>query len=400
MPRRPRLALVVSLLVPLSLIQVGATCGLLVDATPVVAGLTSPIYVTAPVGDPRLFIVQRGGLVRIANPDTGVIQASPFLDIRSRISTAGEGGLLSIAFPPDFASTGRFYAYFIEAGTLDSVLARFTLTNPAGSVASPGTEQVILRVDQPAATNHKGGTIAFSPIDRYLYLALGDGGSSRSTAQDGSSLLGKMLRLNVSGAGAGYTIPATNPFVRNAAIRDEIWALGFRNPFRFGFDRETGMLWIADVGEDAWEEVNVELPGMGGRNYGWPVHEGRACLDNAHPAGPCENPNTPVRFAFPVDQYGHDAGCSITGGRPYRGAGRTWQGVYFFADFCSERFYGRLTNGMRVELTQNFLANGVTFNGISAIAEDGFGELYVANLNSGLIHRLELGGNGTAAAEE
>ena len=389
---RLRLASFAWLLVPIGLTQVGAACDGLLEATPVVTGLTAPIYVAAPEGDPRLFVVERAGRIRIANPVTGAIQATPFLDIRTRVGTAGEGGLLGVAFDPDFADTGRFYAYFIEIGTLDSVVSRFTLADPAAPTANPGTEQVILRVDQPDATNHKGGTIAFSPVDGYLYLALGDGGSSSNTAQDGSTLLGKMMRLDVSGSGAGYAIPPDNPFVSNAAIRDEIWALGFRNPFRFGFDRETGDLWIADVGESTNEEVDFEPAGAGGRNYGWPVHEGLRCNNNSHPAGPCENPNAPVRFTFPVDQYDHSAGCSITGGQPYRGAGPRWQGVYFFADFCSERFYGLLVGGMRIELTDTFAAAGTTFNGITAIAEDGFGELYVVNLNSGVIHHLDLGG--------
>jgi glucose/arabinose dehydrogenase len=295
-----------------------------------------------------------------------------------------------MAFDPAFTTNGRFYAYFIETGTLDSVVARYTLPTPTGQVASPGTEQVILRVDQPAATNHKGGTIAFSPIDNFLYVALGDGGSDRNTAQNGNSLLGKMLRLNVSGAGAGYTIPASNPFVSNPSIRDEIWALGFRNPFRFSFDRTNGTLWIADVGEGTIEEINREGAGAGGRNYGWPVHEGTTCFNSGAPGGPCENPNAPVRFTFPVSQYTHDFGCSVTGGTAYRGAG-PWKNVYFFADFCTERFFGLLPDLRRVEFTQTLQAQGAVFNGITAIGEDGFGEIYIANLGSGVVHYLDLG---------
>ena len=379
------------LLVPLAFASLGAKCGgWMIDAVPAVTGLSAPIFVAAPRGDARLFIVERAGLIRIANPETGVIQSSPFLDIRSRISTAGEGGLLSVAFDPNFTANGRFYTYFIEVGTLDSVVARYTLPTPTASVASPGTEQVILRVDQPAATNHKGGTVAFSPIDRFLYVALGDGGSAAETAQNGSSLLGKMLRLNVSGSGAGYTIPTSNPFRSNPNVRDEIWSLGFRNPFRFSFDRQTGMLWIADVGESAIEEVNREPAGAGGRNYGWPVHEGRNCLNNGATGGPCENPSAPVRFTFPVTQYTHADGCSVTGGSAYRGAGR-WQEVYFFADFCSEKFFGLQPNLTRSDLTGALTAQGVVFSGIVAIGEDGFGELYVANLNTGVVHYLDLG---------
>jgi glucose/arabinose dehydrogenase len=392
MRQRFRTAWFAWLLAPIALAQVAASCdGLLVTATPVVTGLTSPIYVAAPEGDPRLFIVERAGRIRVANPDTGVIQTTAYLDIRSRVSTAGEGGLLSVAFDPNFASNGRLYVYFIEAGSLDSLVARFTAASAAATTVAATTEQEILRVDQPSATNHKGGTVAFSPVDGFLYLALGDGGSSSDTAQQGNTLLGKMLRLDVSGAGTGYAIPPSNPYVSNASIRDEIWAFGFRNPFRFGFDALTGAIWIADVGQNALEEVNFEPAGASGRNYGWPVHEGLSCFNNSHPAGPCENPNAPVRFTFPVDQYGHDAGCSITGGTPYRGASSRFQGAYFFADYCSDRFYVRLANGMRVELTEALAQNGVVFNGASAISADGFGELYVANLNNGVIHHLELG---------
>jgi glucose/arabinose dehydrogenase len=391
MSARPRFRKLAWLLVPLAITQMGVNCGgRMVDAIPVVTELTAPGFVTAPRNDPRLFIVELTGLVRIADPATGAINATPFLDLRSRISTDGEGGLLGMAFDPGFATNGRFYTYFIEATSLDSVVARYTLPTPTAQVASPGTEQVILRVDQPATQNHKGGTVAFSPIDGFLYVALGDGGNDAGTAQNGDSLLGKMLRLDVAGASAGYTIPASNPFVSNPDIRDEIWALGFRNPFRFSFDRTNGTIWIADVGQSNLEEVNREPAGAGGRNYGWPVHEGTNCYISQAPGGPCEDPTAPVKFTFPVAQYGHDAGCSITGGTAYRGAG-PWQNLYFFADFCSNRFYGLLPDDQVVELTATLAAQGAVFDGITAISEDGFGEIYIANLNSGVIHYLDLG---------
>jgi glucose/arabinose dehydrogenase len=391
MSARPRFRTLAWLLVPLAIAQMGVNCGgRMIDAIPVVTVLEAPVFVTAPRNDRRLFIVELTGLIRIANPLNGAINTTPFLDVRSRISTEGEGGLLSMAFDPNFATNGRFYTYFIEAGTLDSVVARYTLPQPTAQVASPGTEQVILRVDQPATNLHKGGTIAFSPIDRFLYIALGDGGNDAGTAQNGSLLLGKMLRLNVSGAGAGYTIPATNPFVSNPSIRDEIWALGFRNPFRFSFDRTNGTIWIADVGQSNLEEVNREPAGAGGRNYGWPVHEGTNCYISQAPGGPCEDPSAPVKFTFPVAQYNHDFGCSITGGTAYRGAG-PWQNVYFYADFCSDRVWGLLPNGQVSEFTDTLTAQGATFSGITAIGEDGFGELYVANLLSGVVHYLDLG---------
>lgn len=388
MKSRKKPILLAGILVPVVL---ALACDVVfIRADPVVSGLAAPIYAAAPDGDERLFVVERGGRIRIANPDTGVIQPTPFLDITSQVSTAGEGGLLSLAFDPNFAANGRYYVYHIEAGTLDSVVARYTVPSAGASTTNPATRQVVLRVDQPATTNHKGGTIIFSPTDGYLYLGLGDGGSNSTTAQNGNSLLGKILRLDVSGSGASYSIPPTNPFVSNAAIRDEVWALGFRNPFRMGFDRETGALWIADVGQNALEEVNYEPAGAAGRNYGWPVHEGRNCFNTGAPGGPCENPNAPVRFSFPIAQYPTSFGCAITGGRPYRGAGPIFQGIYFFADFCSGRFWSLGLDGVRLEWTGAIARAGTVFDGVTSIAEDGFGELYVTNLNSGIVHHLNL----------
>jgi glucose/arabinose dehydrogenase len=359
-----------------------------IRALPVATGLSAPVFVTAPDGDSRLFVVERAGRVRIVDPQTGVVQEPPFLDIRSRVDTGGEGGLLGLAFAPDFPASGRFYVFYLDLGSFDSILSRFTLASADDEVANPASEQILLRVDQPAS-NHNGGTIAFSPADGMLYLGLGDGGGSNDqfdTAQNPDTLLGKMLRLDVSGA--GYSVPPDNPFVGGDGVRDEIWAFGLRNPYRFGFDRETGDLWIADVGQSQREEVNFEAAGDGGANYGWPVHEGSLCYRPSHPAGPCEDPAQPLRFRFPVDEYAHDVGCSITGGQPYRGAAANWHGVYFFADYCSERFFYIDTAGERFELTAAFAASGASFAGIAGISADGSGELYVSNLGSGVVHRL------------
>jgi glucose/arabinose dehydrogenase len=386
-------------LVGLAALGLGARCvSFPIRAVPVVQGLAAPVFVAAPEGDPRLFVVERAGRIRIADPAGGGVQEPPFLDIRSRVDTGGEGGLLGLAFAPDFAASGRFYVYYLELGSFDSILSRFTLASPDDEVASPASEQILLRVDQPA-TNHNGGTVAFSPLDGMLYLGLGDGGGSNdqfNNAQNPATLLGKMLRLDVRGP-SGYAVPPDNPFVGNDGIRDEIWAFGLRNPFRFAFDRETGDLWIADVGQSQREEVNFEAAGDGGGNYGWPVHEGSLCYRPSHPAGPCEDPAQPVRFRFPVDEYAHDVGCSITGGVPYRGASPPWQGMYFFADYCSERFFVLDPDGGRTELTSNLAAYGATFSGISGISEDGFGEVYVSNLQNGLVHRLRF--DATAGAQ-
>jgi glucose/arabinose dehydrogenase len=257
-------------------------------------------------------------------------------------------------------------------------------------VADQASEEVVIRVPQTTAGNHKGGTIGFSPVDGMLYWALGDGGESFNTAQDATSLFGKMLRIDVSAGVAGYSIPPDNPFVGNDGIRDEIWDFGFRNPFRFGFDRETGDLWIADVGEGQREELNFEEAGDGGHNYGWPVHEGSLCSMPNHPAGPCDNPASPARFRFPADEYGHDLGCSITGGSPYRGGSASWAGNYFFADFCSDQVWSLGMDGLRMNRTQALTRLGAAFAGIAGIGEDGYGELYLANLQSGVIHHLRL----------
>jgi glucose/arabinose dehydrogenase len=392
--RLPRLRLGLALVL-LATLQMGARGGCSAEAplaVTVATGLTAPVWVTAPPGDPRLFVVERGGRVRIVDPVTGSVQDPPFLDIASRVATGGEGGLLGLAFPPDFAATGRFYAYYLEAGSFDSILARFTLADPAASAADPQTEEVLLRVAQPAS-NHNGGTLAFSPLDGFLYLGLGDGGGADNqfgTAQDPASLLGKVLRLDVSGSG-GYAIPADNPFVGPDGIADEIWDLGLRNPFRFGFDRETGELWIADVGQGQREEIDLEAPGDGGRNYGWPVHEGSLCYKPADPAGPCDDPSSPTRFTFPVDEYDHSLGCSITGGHPYRGAALGWAGTYFFADYCSGRLWSLSPVGFRTERSGELQRDGASFSGIVAIGEDGYGELYVVNLGSGALQQLRLG---------
>jgi glucose/arabinose dehydrogenase len=359
-------------------------------AVTVATGLVAPVFVAAPEGDPRLFVVERAGRIRIVDAATGAIQATSFLDIRSNVATSGERGLLGLAFAPDFSSSGEFYVYYIQAPSLDSVVSRFTLANPAASVANPATEEVVLRVPQTTAGNHKGGTLAFSPVDGLLYFALGDGGESFNTAQDPTTLLGKMLRIDVGAGIAGYSIPPDNPFVGNDGIRDEIWAFGFRNPYRFGFDRETGELWIGDVGAGAREEVNFEAPGDGGRNYGWPVHEGSLCVRPAGPGGPCDDPANPVRFTFPLDEYAHDLGCAITGGYPYRGASPAWEGNYFFADFCSNRVWSLTPSGVRTDRTIGLGRLGAVFSGIAGIGEDGFGELYFANLQSGVVHHVRL----------
>ena len=265
-------------------------------------------------GSGRIFVVEQGGRIRIIR--NGVLEATPFLDIAGRVSCCGERGLLSVAFPPGYAAKGHFYVnYTNKAG--NTVVARYRLTtNP--DVADPGSEQVVLTVPQPYA-NHNGGQLAFGPNDGYLYIGMGDGGSGgdpENRAQNPAELLGKLLRINVEAGNPNtYTIPASNPFTQTAGYRPEIWALGLRNPWRFAFDRLTHDLYIADVGQDAYEEVDFQpAASTGGENYGWRIMEGLHCYN----AATCNTGG----LTLPVAEYEHgtndSVGCSITGGMVYR----------------------------------------------------------------------------------
>ena len=353
----------------------------------VVSGLTAPVFATAPAGDPRLFVVEQAGRIRIV--ENGAIQATHFLDITAKVSSTGERGLLGLAFDPDYAVNGRFFVYYTDLAG-DSVLSRFQVSaNP--DVANP-SETVILFVDQPFS-NHNGGTVAFGP-DGFLYLGLGDGGSGNDPAeraQNLGELLGKMLRLDVGvpaapdslpGPGGAYAIPASNPFVGVAGARAEIWALGLRNPYRFSFDRLTGDLWIGDVGQNAREEVDFEAADdPGGRNYGWDIEEGFLCNPNdPAPAPPCGSP----LLTPPVHDYPNGGSeCSVTGGVVHRGTVPGVQGEYLFGDYCSGRVW---TLDADFELRERSAELG-TGGGLAAFAEDGFGETYLV-LRTGTLHRI------------
>jgi glucose/arabinose dehydrogenase len=368
------------------------------QATLVASGLTQPLFVTAPAGDPRLVVVERAGRIRVV--ENGVTLATPFLDIRTRVGTLGEGGMLGLAFPADYASSGLFTVYYTDAN-LDSVVARFEVTgNP--NVADPNSEEELLFIDQPDGTNfqnHKGGTIHYGP-DGFLWFATGDGGSANDpseNAQNPQSLLGKMLRIDVGPvfapgsipvSGQVYRIPADNPFV-GSAPRDEIWALGLRNPYRWSFDRATGDVWIGDVGQNALEEVDFEPAGdPGGRNYGWDVMEGGNCNPNdPAPAPPCNDPS----LSLPVYQYGRSAGdCSIIGGSVYRGDSFSQlRGLYFFGDFCTGHVWSfdPATLGVVDRTAQLGAAAGVGFT-LVGFGEDGLGRLLLVQRNAGTVYRI------------
>jgi glucose/arabinose dehydrogenase len=367
---------------------VAATGGILAPTcrpairTRLVATLTQPTFVTAPAGDARLFITQRRGQIRIV--ENGNLLATPFLDIQSLVSEFGEGGLLGLAFSPQYASNGEFFVYYTN---LDGspLVARYlrSATNP--NLADPASGFVLLTLTQPAGeTVHKGGTIAFSPVDGFLYVGRGDGGM-RLLARDGTSLLGKMLRIDVSGGPtAPYTIPASNPFVGPDGVLDEIWSQGFRNPFRFSFDRENGDLWIADVGQAQREEIDYEPAGSGGLDYGWPSHEGTNCFQPT-PEAPCDDPQNPTLYQFPIYEYAHDEGCSVTGGVRYRGSAAFLAGAYLFGDFCTGSVWA-LIDGMRIDFTTTL---GGPLTSLVAISEDGLGEVYLTQMNVNRVLRIE-----------
>jgi glucose/arabinose dehydrogenase len=346
---------------------------------PVVSGLALPVAIThAGDGSGRLFITQQGGQIRIF--DGQQLLATPFLDISSLISSGGEQGLLSVAFHPSYAANGHFYVdYTNTAG--NTVIARYTVSaNP--NVADSGSAVVLLTITQPFA-NHNGGQLQFGP-DGYLYIGMGDGGSGGDPLNNGQNLgtlLGKMLRIDVDG-GSPYAIPLDNPFVSNPSALDEIWAWGLRNPWRFSFDRATGDLFIADVGQASWEEVDVQPAGSaGGENYGWRLMEGMHCYD---PPTNCNDGS----LTLPIIEYDHSLGCSITGGYRYRGTQiPTLQGVYLYGDLCSGRIWGAHENGMGGWVTQELFDTVYT---ITTFGEDEAGEIYFAHYDAtnGAIYRI------------
>ena len=280
-------------------------------------------------GSNRLFMVEQGGRVTILM--NGETLEVPFMDITDRVLSGGERGLLSLAFAPDYKTSGIFYVWYtVPGGT--TVLARFNVSDDP-NIADAESGQVILSVPQPFA-NHNGGRLQFGP-DGMLYLGLGDGGGSndpQQNGQKGSTLLGKLIRLDVDPVHGSYAVPPDNPFLGNSGVKDEIWALGLRNPWRISFDGETGDLYIADVGQGALEEVSFQAASSpGGENYGWSDMEGTQCnLDNCDLSV----------YTLPVTEYTHDDGCSITGGEVYRGSAYpNLYGRYLFADYCSGKVW-------------------------------------------------------------
>jgi glucose/arabinose dehydrogenase len=349
---------------------------------PVLGGFRDPTYLTfasqASPWDDRLFVVEKGG--RILLVEAGQVRETPFLDIRDRVgSGSSEQGLLSLAFPPDFVTSAVFYVDYTDLDG-NTVVARYRLGQQDPPVADPASEQVLLQIDQPAA-NHNGGQLQFGP-GGYLYIGVGDGGRAGDpwgNAQNPDVLLGKLLRIDVAG-GDAYRIPPDNPFVDQSNVRPEIWALGLRNPWRFSFDALTQDLYIADVGQNTYEEVDFQPSGSGGGgNYGWDVMEGRHCFE---PASGCDT----TGLVLPVAEYDHSLGCSVTGGYVYRGSRYpALDGVYFFGDYCSGRIWGlRRQDGGDWQMAL-LLETGVT---ISSFGADAGEELYVLGYGDGMLYRL------------
>ena len=349
---------------------------LLLAVRQIASGLDSPVFLTAPAGDARQFIVERAGRIRIVQ--NGALLGLPFLDVSARVSVAGEGGLLSMAFDPQFAANGQFFIYYTDRSGDIVVERRRVSPNP--NLADPSAAFDIIRIAHPDFSNHYGGLVAFGP-DGYLYLATGDGGGAgdpAGNAQNLASLLGKLLRLDVGAATAGapHTIPPGNPFAGQAGRRAEIWASGLRNPWRFAFDG--GNLAIADVGQASREEVNFSPVAQGGLNYGWNIREGTLCYN----AASCADAN----LTAPAFEYDHAAGCSITGGYFYRGmAIPELAGHYFYSDFCSGFLKSVVVAGAGVREQANWDIGKL--GGMVSFGRDADGELYLISAG-GSVYKL------------
>lgn len=331
----------------------------------VASGLSSPVYVTSPAADARLFVVEQQGRIRVV--ENGHLLPTPFLDISQRVSSGGERGMLSMAFHPQYRSNGFFFVYFTgPSGEIR--VERFSVSGNA-NVATPASAKVILTVPHPRS-NHNGGLARFGP-DGMLYLGLGDGGGAGdpdANGQNANTLLGALLRIDVD-AGDPYAIPPGNPYAGTGGGRGEIWATGLRNPWRFAFDAPAGNLYVADVGQGRLEEVNVVPATRAGVNYGWNILEGSACYN----AASCARQG----LEQPALEYDHSGGaCSITGGFVYRGAAiPEIAGHYFYSDYCAGFVKSfRYVNGGATNQRTWSVGN---VGNVTSFGEDAAGELYI-----------------------
>lgn len=368
---------------------------LMLDLDLFATGFSRPVAIVNAPGDTSLFVVEQDGRIKIVEPD-GATLATPFLDIRARVdSSANEQGLLGLAFHPDYATNGYFYVNYTNTsnGVRRSRISQFSVTaNP--NIADPASENILLTIAQPAS-NHNAGDLKFSPIDGYLYIPMGDGGGAGDTsnnAQNLSLLLGKVIRIDVDqsggtapdcvGIGSGdYTVPATNPLVDGSGgTCDEIWAIGMRNPWRFSFDRDTGDIFMGDVGQFDWEELSYQpASSTGGENYGWRCYEGNhpyntiGCL----PIG---------AYTFPIYEFPSTSNCSIVAGFMYRGELYPYmRGRFLMTDYCSGNFWDLEQTDSGWEATMH---TNLTAFGYVAFGEDNAGELYLVQQN-GAIYKIE-----------
>ncbi|WP_374580471.1 sorbosone dehydrogenase family protein [Pseudoduganella sp.] len=348
----------------------------------VASGFDAPLLLTAPAGDTRRFIVERPGRVRILAPD-GSVRATPFLDLSGLISTTGEGGLLSLAFHPGYAQNGRFYIYYTDK--FSNIAIDEVRVSADANVADKDSLKRIITIPHPTYTNHYGGLLAFGP-DGYLYAGTGDGGGAGdpdNNAQNLDSLLGKMLRLNVDNPLPPlYTTPADNPFAGQDGKRGEIWAYGLRNPWRFAFDPASGALYIADVGQDQREEVNIVSSALKAANFGWDIMEGTRCYNSAT----CSQQG----LTLPAFEYEHGAGnangCSITGGFVYRGAALPeLAGRYLYSDYCKGFLKSFLYANGSVSEAKQWDVGSV--GNIPAFGQDAAGEIYMLS-GAGKVYQI------------
>ena len=359
--------------------------GVALDLQVIAEDLDRPLFLTGPAGlSGDLYIAQQSGVIRLYSG--GALREEPFLDLSKTVgSSSGEQGLLGMALHPDYLLNGFFYVHYTNDDG-HSTFARYRRSLLDINVADPGTATVLLTVEQPF-TNHKGGMLAFGP-DGYLYIALGDGGGANdinNNAQSLETLLGKLLRIDVDGD-APYEVPADNPFVDTPNARPEIWAYGLRNPWRFSFDRQSGDLWIGDVGQNAFEEINFQdSTSGGGLNYGWRQREGFECRtgeDN------CDLPGA----TDPLMAYFRLGGQSVTGGYIYRGSAiPALNGTYFFTDYIGKSIYSLTQPGGEIEVlneTANLVSDSIDLGAVASFGEDANGELYVLDYEKGDVYKI------------
>jgi glucose/arabinose dehydrogenase len=378
----PMRFIVVALLMGAALTPTG-TRAAEVSLVAVATGFDRPLFVTGAGtnNEQRLFVVEQAGIIRVVDVGTG--QHSVFLDITGIVNDrANERGLLGLAFHPDYEINDRFFVHYTDDRG-DIVIAGYTVSDDP-DLADAGSAEVILRIPHRQAENHNGGMLAFGPDDGYLYIAVGDGGAGQSAnAQKKTTLLGKILRIDVDRASGdrAYAIPADNPFSGSRKSRSEIWAFGLRNPFRFSFDRQNGNIFIGDVGQDAWEEIDFGRRGKGGLNFGWDIMEGRHCFN---PPSGCDKRG----LRLPIHEYSHKVGNVVTSGYVYRGDDMPdLVGTYVFTDFGSRDLWG-LKRNSQGNWERSVLLRADKQLNIASFGESDAGELFAVDLVSGTLFRI------------